>query len=95
MESWSSTILLSSSLEPGAVLARSRGSLYLVSRLMDRCGLLCSTCSLEEATIFQQVKHKGPIRALDFSSGKKQLLASGSSDGEVRRLFQRSCRFAS
>lgn len=53
----------------------------------------CSDHSLEEATILQQVKHKGPIRALDFSSGKKQLLASGSSDGEVRRFFSRVQRY--
>lgn len=76
-------------------LARSCAGSYIVPRLTNRWVLCaCSTHSLEEATIFQQIKHKGPVRALDFSSGKKQLLASGSSDGEVRGFLQRSCRFA-
>ena len=41
-------------------------------------------CSAAESTIFQATRHKGPVRGLDFNYGKKQLLASGSSEGEVR-----------
>ncbi|KAL7415103.1 hypothetical protein BDY24DRAFT_283384 [Mrakia frigida] len=39
--------------------------------------------SAADSTIFQSTKHKGPVRGLDFNYGKKQLLASGSSEGEI------------
>ncbi|CED83601.1 wd40 repeat-like protein [Phaffia rhodozyma] len=39
--------------------------------------------NLSDSTVFQATRHKGPVRGLDFNHGKKQLLASGSSDGEI------------
>jgi protein transport protein SEC31 len=75
--------------DPVKMLAGARfvALLLLSAPLLDlQLTLVGWDFSASEATIFQATKHKGPVRGLDFNGGKtKQILASGSSDGEVRR----------
>jgi hypothetical protein len=81
-ENSSSTTLSRCSPVPGSSL-----SFSCLPPLLDlQLTLVGWDFSASEATIFQATKHKGPVRGLDFNGGKtKQILASGSSDGEVRR----------